>query len=80
MTSSPRFSALTVPVHRASTLVFDTTAQFLARKGQLFDGYSYGLYGTPTTRALETEVASIEGGSRTVLVPSGLAALTHPML
>lgn len=76
----PEFTALTVPVHRASTLVFDTTAQFLARKSRLFDGFSYGLYGTPTTRALEADIAAIEGGHRTVVVPSGLAALTHPML
>jgi cystathionine beta-lyase len=74
------FTALTVPVHRASTLVFDNTADFLARKSQLFDGFSYGLYGTPTTRALEENIAAVEGGNRTVVVPSGLAALTHPML
>lgn len=74
------FSALNVPVYRASTLVFDNTAEFLARKSQLFDGFTYGLYGTPTTRTLEAEVAEIEGGKRAVLVPSGLAALTHPLL
>ena len=77
---TPHFESLTVPVHRASTLVFDDTASFLARKTQLFDGYSYGLYGTPTTRALEERVAAIEGGNRSVAVPSGLAAITHPLL
>lgn len=75
-----RFQSLTTPVHRASTLVFANTATFLQRKSQLFDGYSYGLYGTPTTRALEAAVADIEGGQRTVVVPSGLAAITHPLL
>lgn len=77
---STAFTALSVPVHRASTLVFESTAEFLARKSRLYDGFSYGLYGTPTTRALEARVAAIEGGARAVLVPSGLAALTHPML
>lgn len=77
---SHKFKSLTVPVHRASTLLFDDTATFLKRKSRLFDGYSYGLYGTPTTRALEARVAEIEGGSRTVVVPSGLAAITHPLL
>lgn len=77
---STAFATLSVPVYRASTLVFDSTAEFLARKSRLYDGFSYGLYGTPTTRALEARIASIEGGTRTVLVPSGLAALTHPML
>ena len=74
------FNALNVPVHRASTVVFDDTASFLARRTQLFDGFSYGLYGTPTTRALEAAVAETEGGTRTLLVPSGLAAVTHPVL
>ena len=71
------FNALNVAVHRASTVVFDSTAAFMARRSQLFDGFSYGLYGTPTTRALETTVARIEGGTRSMLLPSGLAALTH---
>lgn len=74
------FKSLNTPVHRASTVVFDDTAAFLARRTQLFDGFSYGLYGTPTTRALESAVAHIEGGARSMLLPSGLAALTHPML
>lgn len=77
---NPSFNALNVAVHRASTVVFDTTAAFMARRAQLFDGFSYGLYGTPTTRALETTVARIEGGTRAMLLPSGLAALTHPTL
>lgn len=77
---NPRFTALNVPVHRASTVLFDSTAAFLSRRAELFDGFSYGLYGTPTTRALEDAVASIEGGARAIAVPSGLAALTHPIL
>lgn len=77
---NPAFSALTVAVHRASTVVFDDTASFLARRSRLFDGFSYGLYGTPTTRALEEAVAAIEGGTRSIVVPSGLAAITHPTL
>jgi len=75
-----RFAALTVPVHHASTLTFATTRAFLDRRTQLFDGYSYGLYGTPTTRALEDMVARIEGGRRSIAVPSGLAAVTGPLL
>ena len=78
--SARQFNALNVAVHRASTLVFDSTEAFLSRKDLLFDGFSYGLYGTPTTRALEERVAEIENGRRSILVPSGLAALTHPML
>ena len=78
--ASPGFNALNVAVHRASTVVFPSTAAFMARRSLLFDGFSYGLYGTPTTRALEAAVARIEGGTRAMLLPSGLAAITHPTL
>jgi cystathionine beta-lyase len=77
---TPEFRPLSPAVHRASTLLFQNTDDFLNRRERLFDGYSYGLYGTPTTRQLEDEVAAIEGGSRAVLVPSGLAAVTHALL
>lgn len=74
------FMALTVPVHHASTLAFPSTREFLNRKTQLFDGFSYGLYGTPTTRALESMIAEIEGGTRSIAVPSGLVAITGSLL
>lgn len=74
------FKQLNVPIHRASTLLFDDTETFLKRQSFLFDGYSYGLYGTPTVRHLEDKVAEMEGGARSIAVPSGLAALTHTLL
>ena len=39
-------------------------------------GYSYGQNGTPTHYALAEKLAQLEGGGHTVLVPSGLAAIT----
>lgn len=78
--ASAAFRSLTPAVHRASTVVFEDTASFLARRSRLFDGFSYGLYGTPTTRALEQAVAAVEGGTRSIVVPSGLAAITQPAL
>jgi cysteine-S-conjugate beta-lyase len=69
------FAALTPPIHRASTVVFDTPAAFRGRSARLYDGYAYGLYGTPTTRALEDQIALLEGGVRALLLPSGLAAI-----
>lgn len=74
------FRSLSVPVHRASTVLFDSTAEFLDRRSRLFDGFSYGLYGTPTTRELEARIAEIEGGDRSILVPSGMAAIAHAIL
>lgn len=69
------FSGLTPPVHHASTIVFPTMEAFVGRRSQLYDGYWYGLYGTPTTLQLERKIAELEGGYRSIALPSGLAAI-----
>ncbi len=63
-------------VERASTVVFDDLESFERRIERLYDGFSYGLYGTPTSRRLEDHIARLEGGSRALVVPSGMAAIT----
>ena len=70
------FAALTTPIHRASTVVFPNVQSYRTRGNRLYDGYMYGLTGTPTTMALAQRIADLEGGHRAVLTPSGLAALT----
>jgi cystathionine beta-lyase len=68
------FNALVPAVHRGSTVVFTRLAE--ARDDWRQDaGYTYGLYGTPTTRELGLRIARLEGASHTVLVPGGQAAL-----
>jgi len=74
------YASLTVPTHRASTIVYPDAASFFDRKHRGFDGYTYGLHGTPTTRTLEAQLTALHGGQRTVLVPSGQAAVTIVML
>jgi cystathionine beta-lyase len=74
-TGRGEFLSLTTPVHRASTVVFPTMAAFMARRERLYDGYVYGLYGTPTTDAFERRIAALEGGYRAIALPSGLAAI-----
>ncbi len=74
------YASLAVPTHRASTIVYKDAASFAARKYRGFDGYTYGLHGTPTTRTLEAQLSALHGGVRTVLVPSGQAAVTIVML
>ncbi len=74
------YASLAVPTHRASTIVYKDAASFAARKYRGFDGYTYGLHGTPTTRTLEAQLTALHGGLRTVLVPSGQAAVTMVML
>lgn len=74
------FKALGTGVFRASTIVFETAADYAARGERGHDGYSYGLYGTPTTRTLEAKLTALEQGVRTFLVPSGQAANTVAIL
>lgn len=78
--SEEGYASLTVPTHRASTIVYPDAASFFARKHRGFDGYTYGLHGTPTTRTLEAQLTALHGGVRTVLVPSGQAAVTIVLL
>lgn len=74
------FASLGVAVHRASTIVFENAEAYASRGNRGPDGYSYGLYGTPTTRALEAKLTALEHGVRTFLVPSGQAANAIAML
>jgi len=78
--SDEGYASLAVPTHRASTIVYKDAASFAGRKHRGFDGYTYGLHGTPTTRTLEAQLSALHGGVRTVLVPSGQAAVTIVML
>jgi len=70
------FGFVNPPVVRASTVLFPT-AQIMAEGTH---PYHYGTHGTPTTDALCNAVNTLEGAAKTVLVPSGLAAVTVPLL
>ena len=68
------YDSLTVPTHRASTIVFEDADAYTTRGQRDLDNYSYGMNGTPTQRVLEAQLTELEGGLRTVIVPSGQAA------
>jgi cystathionine beta-lyase len=70
------FSAVSPGVYKASTVIFANTKALRARNWREKTGYTYGLHGTPTTFTLEERIATLEGGTHTLLVPSGLAAIT----
>ncbi|WP_276120107.1 trans-sulfuration enzyme family protein [Pararhizobium qamdonense] len=74
------FDTLGAAVHRGSTIVFENAQAYADRGKRGDDGYSYGLYGTPTTRTLEAKLTDLENGARTFVVPSGQAANTLAML
>lgn len=68
------------PVYHASTIVFPTLAALEEADRTPYEGTRYGRRGTPTTFALEEAVATLEGGYRSIAVPSGLAAITISLL
>ncbi|KQT86291.1 cystathionine beta-lyase [Aurantimonas sp. Leaf443] len=72
-----QFGFVNPPVFHASTVLFADTATLKSRSRA---PYSYGLSGTPTTRALEDALNELEGSAGTILLPSGLAAVTFPLL
>ncbi|MGF6526856.1 PLP-dependent transferase [Variovorax sp. PvP013] len=69
------FAAPQPGVHKASTVFFADVAAMRARDWKTKAGYTYGLHGTPTTFTLEARIATLEGASECLLVPSGLAAI-----
>jgi len=72
-----------VPMHRASTVLFDNVAALhdtqarWARDEQI---PTYAIFNMPQALALENAVAEIEGGYRAVTYPSGLAAVAGALL
>jgi len=78
--SDKGYASLAVPTHRASTIPFPDAEAYQTRSQRGPDGYSYGLSGTPTSRALEAQITALEGGARTVLLPSGQGAVMMSIL
>ncbi|MCP5364001.1 MAG: cystathionine beta-lyase [Hyphomicrobiales bacterium] len=68
------------PVYHASTIVFPTLEAYEQAEKTPFEGTRYGRRGTPTTFALEEAIADLEGGYRSIAVPSGLSAITTTLL
>ncbi len=76
--NNPRdfFGFVNPPVVHASTVLF-ANARAMADRNQR---YTYGTRGTPTTDALAGAMNELEGSAGTIAVPSGLAAVTVPLL
>ncbi len=64
------------PVVHASTVLYPDYETMRTRNQK----YTYGTRGTPTTDALCKVLDELEGSAGTILVPSGLAAVTIPLL
>jgi cystathionine beta-lyase len=74
--SDAHFGVVNTPVYRASTVLFPDLKTL--ESGD--QAYVYGRRGTPSSRSLEDALCTLEGGARTVLVPSGLNACTTAIM
>jgi cystathionine beta-lyase len=63
-------------VYHASTITYPTVKSLHERDQE----YTYGRRGTPTSRGLETAIATLEGGHACKVSPSGLAAVSTTLL
>ena len=70
------------PIHRGSTVLFRTLDDLEAamRVDTRTGPFVYGLMGNPNSRELETMLARLDGGAGAVVVESGLAAVSVPLL
>src|SRR5215510_2600996 len=64
------------PIYRGSTVLYQNAEDFLQRKAR----FTYGTKGTPTTESLEVAWNDLTGAAGTVLVPSGLAAVSVALM
>jgi cysteine-S-conjugate beta-lyase len=70
--TAEHFGAVNTPVYRTSTILHPSY-ESLKSEGL---PYKYGRRGTPSSRSFESAMEALEGGARTVAVPSGLSAIT----
>src|SRR6476620_3115866 len=71
-----QYGFVNTPIYRGSTVLYPNTEKFLHRDAK----YTYGTKGTPTTNSLEVAWTELSGAAGTVLVPSGLAAISIALL
>ena len=71
-----QFGFVNMPAYRGSTVIYPNAAAI--RKGTM--RFVYGTKGTPSTEALENAWSELSGAAGTVIVPSGLAAITLALL
>lgn len=70
------YRSLATPVYRGSTTLFPSAAAVTEEWDQERVGYTYGLYGTPTTLELAARICELESGRHTILAPGGQSAIS----
>lgn len=64
------------PIYRGSTVIFPTVEELTNYNRE----YTYGRRGTPTVSALTSAITVLEGGHKSWVAPSGLAAITAVLM
>jgi len=75
--------AVNPPVFHTSTVLSESVEEHRRKRRDWQQGLPvtyYGRFGTPTTQALQEAVAILEGGHRSLVYPSGLAACAGALL
>jgi cystathionine beta-lyase len=70
------YRSLATPVYRGSTTIFPSASAVKDDWNQERSGYTYGLFGTPTSLELAARICELESGAHTLLTPGGQAAIT----
>ena len=70
------YRSLSTPVYRGSTTLFPNSARVTDDWDQERAGYTYGLYGTPTSLELAARICELESGRHTLLTPGGQSAIS----
>src|SRR5215471_475750 len=70
------YRSLATPTYRGSTSLFPDAASVNDKWDQYEAGYTYGLYGTPTTLELAGRICELEQGYRTIITPGGQCAIS----
>jgi cystathionine beta-lyase len=69
------FLTVNPPLHRASTVLYETYEEYLEADRKPYHGKLYGTYGSPVQLELERELAELEGGHACRACHSGLDAI-----
>jgi cystathionine beta-lyase len=70
------YRSLATPVYRGSTTIFPSASAVTDQWDQERVGYTYGLYGTPTSLELAARICQLERGRHTLLTPGGQSAIS----
>jgi cystathionine gamma-synthase/methionine-gamma-lyase len=76
----PEFTPVVTPIYPTATFVYEDLEIMDAALGGAEGKYVYTRYGNPTTGALETVIADLEGTTSSVAFASGMAALNAAIM